>query len=128
DEVAHADELAAALAQPLDVACGGIRIGERQPADHAAHVVDLLADIEAFLRLAADLVQYLDQDGALDAAARELRAQIIGREVAVEAVADQLRPRIGVPSRPPEMMMRIDHGSIYQIDHDRGATIWPSCG
>ena len=91
DEMAHADELAAAGAQPLERARGGIRIGQRQPADHAAHEIDLLAEIEAFLGLAADLMQDLDQHGPLDAAALELGAQVVGREIAREAVAGEHR-------------------------------------
>ena len=88
DEMAHADELAAAAAQPLDRLRRGVRIGERQPADHAAHEVDLVADVEALLGLAADLMQHLDQHRALDAAALELRPQVVGREIAIEPVAD----------------------------------------
>ena len=111
DEVAHADEFAAA-AQPVERARSGVGIGQRQPADDAAHEIDLAAEIEAFLGLAADLVQDLHQHRALDAGALELRAQVVGGEIAREAVADESGPAIGVPAGPPEMMMRVDHGSI----------------
>ena len=91
---------------------GGIRIRERQPADHAAHEIDLLAEIEAFLGLAADLMQDLDQHGPLDPAALELRPQVVGREIAREAVAGEIGPVVGVAAGPPEMMMRVDHAVI----------------
>ena len=106
--MAHADELAAA-AQPFQSACRPDRIGERQPADDAAHEVDVFADVETLLGLAAELMQDLDQHCSLDAAAGELRAQVVRREIAGQALADLFRPGIGVPPRPPEMMMRVDH-------------------
>src|SRR5947209_6168432 len=98
--------------QPVERARSGVGIGQRQPADDAAHEIDLAAEIEAFLGLAADLVQDLHQHRALDAGALELRAQVVGGEIAREAVADESGPAIGVPAGPPEMMMRVDHGSI----------------
>src|SRR5262249_33129920 len=108
DEVAHADELAAG-AQPPERVRGGVGIGKRQPADHAAYEIDLFAEIKALLGLAADLMQDLHQHRALDAAARKLRAEVVGREIARQAVADAVGPSVGVPAGPPEMMMRVDH-------------------
>ena len=72
--------------------------GQRQPADDAAHEVDLLAEIETFLGLAADLMQHLDQHRSLDASARELGAQIVRGEIARKAVTHQVGPGIGVPA------------------------------
>src|SRR5512133_2156466 len=108
DEMAHADEFPA-RAQPLERARGGVGIGERQPADDAAHEVDVFADVETLLGLATELMQDLDQHCSRDAAAGELRAQVVRREIAGQALADPIRPGIGVAPRPPEMMMRVDH-------------------
>ena len=98
DEMADADQLAAARFQSLDRARRGVGVGQRQPADDAAHEVDLLAEIETFLGLAADLMQHLDQHGSLDAGARELGAQIVRGEIARKAVTDRVGPGIGVPA------------------------------
>src|SRR5260370_17744811 len=54
-------------------------------------------------------MQDLDQHRPLDVAARKLRTQVVGREIACKTIADALGPRIGVPAGPPEMMMRVDH-------------------
>src|SRR5262249_30937687 len=71
--------------------------------------IDLFAEIEALLGLAADLMQDLYHHRPLDAAARKLRAQIVGREIARQAIAGAVGPSVGVPAGPPEMMMRVDH-------------------
>src|SRR4029453_722289 len=86
DEVAHADELAAG-AQPPERVRGGVGIGKWKPADHPAHEIDLFAEIEALLGLAADLMQDLHHHRPLDLAARKLRAQIVRREIARQAIA-----------------------------------------
>src|SRR5437899_2715704 len=89
-----------------------VGVGKRQPANHAANELDLVAEIETLLGLPADLMQHLHQHRSLDAAAVELRTQVVGREIARQAITDLIRPRIGVPPPPPEMVMRIDHGLI----------------
>jgi hypothetical protein len=104
----------------LELARGRIWIRERQPADDAAHEIDLLAEIEAFLGLAADLMQDLHQHRPLNAAKRELRPQVLGGEIAREAVADGIGPSVGVPAGPPEVMMRVDHVLIHQEPAARG--------
>src|SRR6266480_5275164 len=106
--MAHADEFPA-RAQPLERARGGVGIGQRQPADDAAHEVDLFTDVETLLGLAAELMQDLNQHRSLDPAAGDPRAQVVRREIACQALADLIRPGIGVPARPPDMMMRVDH-------------------
>src|SRR5262249_57096613 len=108
DEMAHASKLAAG-AQPLERTRRGIRIGERQPADNAAHELDLVGEIETLLGLPADLMQDLHQHASLDAAAAELGAQIVGREIARQAITRLIPPRIAVPAPPPQKVMRIDH-------------------
>ena len=111
DKMAHADELPAG-AQPLKRPRRCVGVSKRQPANHAANELDLVAEIETLLGLPADLMQHLHQHRSLDAAAVELRTQVVGREIARQAITDLIRPRIGVPPPPPEMMMRIDHGLI----------------
>src|SRR5262249_35403738 len=54
-------------------------------------------------------MQNLDQHRSFDAATGELRAQVIGREVAREAIADRAGPRIWWSAGPQEMMMRVDN-------------------
>jgi hypothetical protein len=78
----------------------GIWIGERQPADNAAHEADLARDIEAFLCLTVELMQHLDENGAFDAAARKLGAKVIGGEIPRQPRSGIWRPRVCVPARP----------------------------
>ena len=110
--MAHANEFAAA-AQPFQRLRGRVRVDQRQPADHASHKIDLAAEIEEFFGLPGHLVEDLNQDGALDAAAHKLGAQIFGREVTREAIAGGRWPRVGVARGPPEVMMRIDHFPVH---------------
>src|SRR6516162_187861 len=109
--MAHADELSA-LAEPFDRARCSVRIGKREPADHAAHEIDLAAQIEKFLRLVA-LRQDLDQHRPIDVAAFELRAQIVWGEIARKAITSCRRPSVGMTAPPPEMVMRIDHVPVH---------------